>query len=255
MRDMRKDPRLDFGRAQARRFLSDLTSRQPPIRPELDRELEERFQQTVARRFPDDPVVGEELPPLGEWVGSGWLIDPIDGTSNLRQGLPWYGTSLAYFEEGRPVLGWVCDPARGEIYEAIAGHGATVEGMPIHLAELPSSALVAVARRWRRSHPGWRNHLPAGIKDRLLGATALELAWVARGILGAGAWAHTRVFDIAAGWLLVREAGATIYSSYGRGGDSSWAPLQTGDPIGVRFDLVAGHPNHEAWLKKLLPAL
>ena len=253
MRDLRTDPRVEFGRAQARLFLSELGARRPPVDPHLDRVLEERFQIAVGKQFPGDSVFGEELPPVGVWGGDGWLIDPIDGTSNLRQGLPWFGTSIAYLRGGRPVLGWVCDPSRGEIYEAIEGYSATVEQVPMTLPSLPPSPLVATSRRWCRSHPGWRTDLPPGVKDRLLGATALELAWVARGLLGAGAWGETRTFDIAAGWLLLREAGAVIYSSEGRGRDASWPPLLDGDPTAVRLDLVAGHPAHEPWLKRWIP--
>ena len=252
MTDRRKDPRVEFGRAQVRRFLADLTTVPLPVRPELDEELEQRFQDAVAKRFPGDCVVGEELPPLGTWSGSGWLIDPIDGTSNLIHGLPWFGTSLAYFEEGRPTLGWVTDPVRGEIYEAIAGGGATVEGMPIDLATTACSRLVAASRRWRLSRPGWRDLLPKGCKDRLLGATAIELAWVARGILGAGAWARTRTFDIAAGWLILAESGAVLRSTHGSGAPSSWPPLLAADPTSERLDLVAGHPDHAGWLEQLL---
>ena len=256
---MSPDPRVLFGRAHARRFLADLSATFPPVRHDLDADLELRFHEEVARRFPDDPVVGEELPPKGEWVGEGWLIDPIDGTSNLRQGLPWYGTSLAYFSKGRPVLGWVTDPVRGEIYEAIAGGGATVYGkwagrnwVQPDLRGAPPSQLVAASRRWRRSRPGWRGHLPPGAKDRLLGATALELAWIARGILGAGAWGRTRSFDVAAGWLILSESGAWLRSSAGRGPIDSWAPLLGSDPTDAPLDLVAGHPAHAAWLEPLL---
>jgi myo-inositol-1(or 4)-monophosphatase len=244
--------RLGFGRAQARRFLADLSDFVPPMRPELDRELEERFRGDVSRRFPGDPIVGEELAPEGTWSGSGWVIDPIDGTTNLAHGLPWYGTSIGYLENGVPLLGWISDPVRGEIYEAVAGRGATVEGIPLHLAALPPSPLLALARRWRRRNPGWRSRVPAGSKDRLLGATALELAWVARGIIGAGAWSHTRVFDIAAGWLLLREAGAVLLSSHGAGPDASWAPLCDAEPTGRPLELVAGHPAYSSWLPGLL---
>lgn len=243
--------RLGFGRAQARRFLAELSGLLPPVRPELDRELEARFRRDVARRFPGDAIVGEELPPVGAWRGSGWVIDPIDGTTNLAHGLPWYGTSIGYLEDGVPVLGWISDPLRGEIYEAVAGRGATVEGIPLHLCTLTPSPLLALARRWRRRNPGWRSRVPAGSKDRLLGATALELAWVARGIIGAGAWSHTRVFDIAAGWLVLREAGAALLSSCGAG-EASWAPLRDAEPTGRPLELVAGHPAHAGWLAGLL---
>ena len=100
-----------------------------------------------------DAIVGEELPPAQIWSGAGWVIDPIDGTTNFAHGLPFYGTSIGYLEGGVPRLGWISDPVRGEIYEAVAGRGATVEGIPLRLAELPPSPLLALSVEGLRTAP------------------------------------------------------------------------------------------------------
>lgn len=248
------DDRLEFGRAQSRAFLERLSGLGPPVPSDLDEILEGEFRRALRERFPDDPVIGEELPPRHEWSGTGWLVDPIDGTTNLRHGLPWFCTSLCYVIDGVPTLGWVVDPSRREVFEAIRGRGATVQGATVEgerldLRDRPASPLVCIGRRYRRRHPGWRAHVQPGSKDRLLGATALELAWIARGVLGAGAWARSRVFDIAAGWLLLDEAGAI------RIGRPDATPLLDDPDLGAeRHEFVAGHPDHRPWLEALVSA-
>ena len=243
------DERLQFGREQSQRFLDLLRSLDPPVASPPDRAWEESFHEAVIERFPEDSIVGEELPARGRWSGTGWLLDPIDGTTNLRHGLPWFCTSLAYLDAGRPVLGWVTDPSRGEIVEAAAGEGASVGGKPITL-QSPASPILSASRRWRRRFPGWRDHVPRGTKDRLLGCTALEATAVARGQFGGAAWSRARSFDIAAGWLILREVGALLVGPGGVGLDS-WTPLPIDEPGEGRVDLVVGHPDHGEWLESL----
>ncbi len=243
--------RLRFGRYQSKRFLSDFQRLPTPIHAGFDAELERRFRDDLSSQFLTDNIVGEELPNTVEWAGSGWLIDPLDGTTNLSCDLPWFGASFSYIEEGWPVLGWVIDPVHNRIFEAVSGRGAFIGDQPILLPELPSNSVMSVSRRWRRSRPNWRACLPESCIDRLLGATALELVSVASGQFSGGAWGDTRPFDVAAGWLILIESGAYLVSSHGTG-VNSWVPLVGQDPKSVRLDLVAGHPENRSWLDALI---
>ena len=243
--------RLQFGRAESVRFLADLQNLPTPLDSSFDADLEGRFRLALSSQFPTDNVVGEELPDTMKWAGSGWLIDPLDGTTNLTCDLPWFGASFSYIESGWPTLGWVIDPVHNRVFEAISGQGASLDGVPLVLPELPPNAVISVSRRWRRTKQDWRSVLPGFCIDRLLGATALELVSVANGQFGGGAWGDSRTFDIAAGWLVLIESGAHLVSPHGVGVDS-WAPLVGQNPKSVRLDLVAGHPKYRSWLDAMI---
>ncbi|MFQ5653399.1 MAG: inositol monophosphatase family protein [Planctomycetota bacterium] len=184
----------------------------PVERAGIDSVLEERFRRRLAGHYPGDAVIGEELPELRPWEGSGWIIDPVDGTSNYRAGIPHYCVSLAYIENERPILAWIVDPRRQVLYEAARGRGARRDGKPIRVLQDRGGphSLVAVARRLRRRRPEIAGRIASAVQERCYGALALEMAWVAGGCLSAGVWADGRIWDIAAGVLIVEEAGGTV---------------------------------------------
>lgn len=175
-----------------------------------DEESEQLFRDQVAIKFPDDPVAGEEL---GEDPGSssdGWLIDPLDGSTNHASGIPIFAVSLAYREEGKTILGWVSDPVRGEWFEGIRDKGFFTGG--VHSAprgERPVP-MICLSPRWRGARSSWRDFLPRGIKQRSIGTIALEMAWIACGRIDAAAWYRTNPWDVCAGELLIRETGGKV---------------------------------------------
>lgn len=176
-----------------------------------DVESEQLFRNEVSRQFPDDPVQGEEL---GCDVGAdldGWLIDPLDGSTNHGQGIPLFAVSIAYRVAGTPLLGWVSDPVRGEWFEAIKDDGIQCNGAtPTNDCD-PDPAIICLSPRWRGVHSNWRDHFPRGIKQRSFGTIALEMAWIAAGRLQAGAWYRTHPWDVCAGQLLIRESGGQVH--------------------------------------------
>jgi myo-inositol-1(or 4)-monophosphatase len=174
-----------------------------------------------------------------------WVIDPLDGTTNFVRGFPVVGVSVALMEEGRPVVGAVVAPLIGEGWSAALGQGAVdAGGRRLSVSTHPGSGVVATGFPFRRKErlPRYLPVMSAALQRfedlRRAGAASLDLAYVGAGAfdgffeLGLGLW------DIAAGALLVREAGGVV---------TDWA----GDPnaVFVSGDILAGTPAwHEAML-------
>jgi len=187
---------------------------------EIDRGAEALIVGFLRDRFPGHGILGEEG---GEIAGDGrhrWIIDPLDGTTNFVHGLPVYAVSIALVEWGRPIVGVVYDPSLDECFAAERGAGATLNGVRVRVsatAALEESLLAtgfpyniretadtnlteyaAFARRCRMV--------------RALGSAALCLAWVAAGRLD-GYWElRLGSWDVAAGALMVEEAGGCVTS-------------------------------------------
>ncbi len=175
-----------------------------------DEESEQCFRDQVHSKFRKDPVAGEEL---GADAGSdqqGWLIDPLDGSTNHSRGIPIFAVSLAYRIDGEAIFGWVSDPIRGEWFEAVRGKGIIVGGSSSPRNPQKSPPVICLSPRWRGSHPNWRDHLPRGIKQRSVGTIALEMAWIASGRIDAAAWYRTNPWDVCAGELLIEESGGQV---------------------------------------------
>lgn len=200
----------------------------------------------LARAAPEIPFFGEEEGGAGTRQ-LGWFVDPLDGTANFVHGFPMVGVSVALVEENEPVVGVVHAPILGDVYTAIRGRGARRNGTPIRVSErTPEHAICATGFPFRKPERRPR-YLPvfeaalAEFEDlRRAGAASLDLAWTAAGVfdgyfeLGLGTW------DVAAGGLLVREAGGTVTDW---GGDShAW--LSTGN-------VVVGSPSVHARLLAL----
>lgn len=177
----------------------------------------------IRRQFPHDPIVTEESGLLEGSGGGRWYIDPLDGTVNFAHGVPLFCVSLAYEEAGQMKFGVVYEPLRDECYWAEAGRGATLNQEPIHVSEAPDlihSLLVTGFPHELLETPN--NNLDNFVNFsrrcqavRRLGSAALDLCYVACGRLD-GYW-ETRLsaWDVAAGGLIVREAGGTVTSLQG----------------------------------------
>ncbi|OUU24867.1 MAG: hypothetical protein CBC13_02980 [Planctomycetia bacterium TMED53] len=172
-----------------------------------DIESETLFRKITQERFPDDPISGEELGVDPRTQRNGWIIDPLDGSTNHSRGIPIFAVSIAYRHDGETIFGWISDPVRGEWIEAVAGEGITTGGSFPFQSRPQSVPMIHLTPRWRKKRPRWRSFLPANIKQRTLGSIALEMAWVALGRLDASAWYKTHEWDIAAGLLIIKESG------------------------------------------------
>jgi myo-inositol-1(or 4)-monophosphatase len=200
---------------------------------EADLETERAFRALIGSRFPDHVVLGEEG--AGASAAAGrcrWIIDPLDGTTNFAHGLALFCVSIALEIDGRIELGVVYDPVAEELFVAERGAGARLNGAPIGVSD--GSALVdallvtgfpyTIREERRQQVAVFGAMLEEAQAVRRLGSAALDLCYVAAGRFE-GYW-EERVYpwDLAAGALIVEEAGGRVTGL-------------TGQP----FDHFAGH--------------
>jgi myo-inositol-1(or 4)-monophosphatase len=202
---------------------------------DADRASEAAVLGLLADRFPGARVLAEESGASGAGRdGLQFFVDPLDGTTNYAHGLPHFAVNVAVADARGLAAAATCDPLRGELFLAGRGLGATVGGRPLAhsgCAELSEALLVTgFPYDVHREHDEVVRLLGAFLTRaqgvRRLGAAALDLAWVACGRLD-GYWeSKLKPWDLAAGLLLVREAGAVVTDL--DGGDRS---LETGGVV------------------------
>jgi len=182
----------------------------------IDRATEELIASVVRRSFPDHAFLGEEQTQEADASAeTRWLVDPIDGTTNFVHGLPWFAVSIAVERRSELVVGVVYDPLREEMFQAVRGGGAVLNGRPIRVSRtkrLAEALLNTGFPHTFRQHPKPLLRRFEAFQSithavRRMGSTALSLAGIAAGRID-GFWEEgTHPWDIAAGLLLVREAG------------------------------------------------
>lgn len=207
---------------------------------ETDHTMQAHILDAVAKEFPDHGAIAEEEIRTPQTLAPAvharftWVIDPLDGTRNFVAGVPCFATAIAVLDGGYPVVGVVAEHNVGQVYAASLGHGATLNGQPLRCLEpapnsdwllgIPSTKddlTVAVIRHWATI---------SGFVNRNFGSTAVHLGMVAAGSLTAAFCKRLKIWDLAAGMLLVTEAGGMVTDPYGN-------PL-------VPFDLSAD-PNRD----------
>lgn len=174
-----------------------------------------------------------------------WVVDPIDGTLNFSRSIPFYCVAIAYVEDGRARAAAIHSPRTRETFVAHEGGGASLNGLPVAVSgtRRVAQALVATSLQFRgvtrpRSRFVMLNEHCARI--RMLGAAALEIAYVAAGRVDLFVHGALSPWDIAAGGLIAREAGAAVVSLVS-GKDAAWDERQViiGPPALVRDALRA----------------
>ncbi len=165
------------------------------------------------------PVLAEESGEVGI-VESGspyWVVDPLDGTMNYSRGLPFCCVSIALMEEGKSLLGVVYDFNRDEMFSAVRGGGASLNGVAISTSTIedPSQAILASGFPSYRDYgeeslTGFVRHVQRFKKVRCMGAAALSMAYVACGRVDAYGEESIMLWDVAAGLALVDAAGGWI---------------------------------------------
>jgi myo-inositol-1(or 4)-monophosphatase len=191
----------------------------------VDKDAETLIIDRILKNFPGHSIMSEETPNAGLQDGIAWIIDPLDGTANFIHGFPFVAVSIAICEDQRPILGFVLDPVRQELFTARRGGGAYLNGERIHVSQplALDSTLVATGfpHRTRDLIEPYLNTFRSiflGVSGiRRAGAAALDLAYLAAGRVD-GFWeAGLKAWDIAAGSLLVTEAGGTVSDFWGTG--------------------------------------
>lgn len=180
------------------------------------------------------PVLGEEMPPEEQqalWSNRDtglWVLDPVDGTSNFANGLPYFAVSAGFYQGGRPIMGAVYAPESNELFWAEAGKGAFLNGerLPIkaHPPESLKRALAGVDLK--RLQPKLASALaahPPYVSQRNFGSSALDWCYVAAGRLDIYIHGGQKLWDYAAGALILQEAGGALCTL---DSDDFWA----GDP-------------------------
>lgn len=186
---------------------------------QADRASEDLILNLIARHFPEDAILTEESghhgTPEGELC---WVIDPLDGTTNYAHGYPFASVSIGLLDQQRPVLGVICDVFYQTLFRASQGGGASCDRRPIQVSEVPilSQSLLVTGFAYDRHQTQDNNyaefchftHLTQGVRRG--GSAALDLAHVACGWLD-GYWERgLSPWDIAAGIVLVQEAGGEV---------------------------------------------
>ncbi len=190
---------------------------------EVDAAAEAEIIRELRRAFPDYAILAEESGAMGKGKHT-FVIDPLDGTSNYLRGLPHFCVSIALVENGEPIHGVVFDPLRNELFTASRGAGALLNDRKIRIGDrkdLAGSLIITgfPPRERKRLAPQLDviSKLLVEAEDiRRTGSAALDLAYVACGRADAYFEAGVKPWDIAAGLLLVREAGGRVCDLQGR---------------------------------------
>lgn len=216
---------LEAGKILERHFETDIFKEfkeDTSIVTQSDKESEEIIKKILARDFPDYSIIGEET---GMTKNSGvrtWCIDPIDGTRNFANGIPFFAISIALINEKEPIVGVIYNPTTKSLFYAEKGKGAYLNDKKIHVSkDGADKALVTAASGRKPEDLKIRRNLMRDLPDKVVssvrdfGCTALDLSYLARGSTEADIKFGLAVYDMAAGILLVKEAGGMITNSDG----------------------------------------
>jgi len=197
---------------------------------EVDHACEKLIVDALTRERPEDAILAEEGGGTDhEGATWRWVIDPLDGTTNYAHGYPRFCVSIGVEHQGERTVGVVYDPLLDELYSAVRGGGASCNGRPIHVSEEPdfANALLATGFAYdvQRSLEDNLNHFADVVKRaravRRDGSAALDLCYVAAGRFD-GFWEmKLHAWDVAAGLLIVEEAGGRISNMSGGPADRS----------------------------------
>jgi myo-inositol-1(or 4)-monophosphatase len=190
---------------------------------EADRASENLAVERLRSHFPHHSIVAEEGANHNSSKEYCWYVDPLDGTTNFAHGFPVYNVTLALEQAGELVAGCIFDPTRQEMFAAERGAGAYLNNRRIRVSKVNKleETLVATGFPSRRRHANLNIHFYYQLAMfthgvRRAGSAALDLAYVASGRLDAFWEFNLNPWDVAAGILLVREAGGTVSDMEGR---------------------------------------
>lgn len=221
---------------------------------EADLRAEKVILDLIAQRFPGHRIVSEESHAAENTLQPNvWIIDPLDGTNNFSHSIPLYCVSIAFASEGQVKVAAIYDPNRDEMYTAVRGQGAWLNGTPIHVSPRGElrSAIICTGFYYDRGQV-MRSTLKAietlfvqGVRGiRRFGSAALDLCWVATGQLDGFFEYQLAPWDYAAGWLLVEEAGGICSERDGRA-----MSLEAGNVIAANHALHSKLVELVAWSK------
>lgn len=190
---------------------------------EVDQACERLITKIIKDKYPDHGLVGEEYGEHDMQARFKWIVDPIDGTVNYAHGVPFCCVSIGLMDGETLILGAVYNPLMNELFFAEKGKGAFLNDKPIRVSEkrdLEKAFLVTGFpyhfRTGKNPFSIFERLVTSGIPVRRLGSAALDLCWVACGRFD-GFWEYNlNAWDVAAGYLIVEEAGGTVTDFYNK---------------------------------------
>ena len=187
------------------------------IKLEIDVQAQELIGKLLLEEFPTHALYGEEGT-VGDQSGDHqWIVDPLDGTVNYFYGIPHFCVSIALRQRGEIIVGVIYDPIRNEMWVAQKGDVSNLNGSPVHVSDrtelaeaVISIGLAKTGETIDKNFPLLQQMIHRVRKCRVLGSAALDMAYVASGRFDAYVETGISLWDIAAGWLLVENAGGTV---------------------------------------------
>jgi len=191
---------------------------------EVDKLAEAKIISVIRASFPGHSIISEEV---GEMIKDSeyqWIIDPIDGTVNFAHGIPLCCVSIGLLHKDSVLMGAVYNPVMNELFVAEKGKGATLNGKPIKVSKKSDFRTAFLVTGFPYNWPENSEHpikvfermILEGLPVRRLGSAAIDLCWVACGRFD-GFWEYNlQAWDVAAGYLIVQEAGGRITNFDGK---------------------------------------
>jgi len=180
-----------------------------------DRQADALIQGMIRKRYPGEGILSEEQETRYPETSHAWVIDPLDGTVNFSRGLHYWGIAIAHMVDGYPHHGAIYFPTVDELYTAARGKGAHLNGKSLSLEGDPSGEFFPLFVHCSRMHQ--RYTVRTRYKKRSLGAAAYHLCLVAKGKAALALESTPRIWDFAAAWLIIEEAGGVIRTLEGDG--------------------------------------
>ena len=228
---------------------------------ELVTETDARCQQIIINRiketYPDHGFIAEEggkekifkQPPRGAepvW----WVIDPLDGTNNFAHRMLFFTVSIAVMYEGEAIVGVIFEPATESMFTAVKGREAQLNGRRITAGKekMDEFSSVGLDSHFDDEVPGWACEIMLRTRFRNLGSTALQFAYVAKGSLIATIASNPKLWDIAAGAVIVETAGAVVSDCQG----GKIFPVNLDSYEGQELRVIAANKKVHAEMLRLL---
>ncbi len=169
----------------------------------------------LSNTVPSYKIISEEKANRELTASPTWVIDPLDGTHNFIFGIPLMGISIALIEDYKRVLGIIYAPIEKNLYSAVLGHGAFRNGKRLRVSEEKhlAQATIAYDNRFRNDDSAFARYahiVRATFTTRILGSATRDLCFIAEGVLGGRIFSNAKLCDIAAGTLIVEEAGGAV---------------------------------------------
>ncbi len=202
---------------------------------EADRAADKMIQEMILGEFPDDRILSEEGSTIFPNSQHVWIIDPLDGTVNFSRGLDYWGVSIAHLENGMPQTAALYFPVSDELFTAVQGGGAFLNDQPLNVSEEFDEDLFPIFVHCSRMHQHYRANL--SYKNRSLGAAAYHLCLIANNKAVLAFESTVRIWDFAASWLIIQEAGGKIETF---GENQPFPPKVDTDYHGIPFPIIAG---------------